>query len=182
MARKFQNIAFSYAIPSYFHNIESTLHICVHVYYITILDKTLSHLLDATKPELIINHQVNIEQERGSSIPTTSDASWLFDILDLTGIQDWPPDLQKQAKELFTKHQALFSKDDMDLGRTNLVKHKIVLTDPEPFKEKFRSIPPQLYSEVRNHLNEMLKLGAIRKSCSPWASAIVLVRERRMES
>ena len=143
-----------------------------------ILDKTLSHLLDATKPEPIINHQVNTEQERGSSIPTTPDASWLFDILDLTGIQDWPPDLQKQAKELFTKHQALFSKDDMDLRRTNLVKHKIVLTDPEPFKEKFRSIPPQLYSEVRNHLNEMLKLGAIRKSCSPWASAIVLVRKK----
>ena len=36
MARKFQNIAFGYAIPSYFHNIESTLHIYVHVYYITI--------------------------------------------------------------------------------------------------------------------------------------------------
>ena len=143
-----------------------------------ILDKTLSHLLDATKPVPIINHQVNTEQEKGPPIPTTSDASWLFDILDLTGIQDWPSDLQKQAKELFTKHQALFSKDDMDLGRTNLVKHKIVLTDPEPFKEKFRSIPPQLYSEVRNHLNEMLKLGAIRKSCSPWASAIVLVRKK----
>ena len=77
-----------------------------------ILDKTLSHLLDATKPVPIINHQVNTEQEKGSSTPTTSDASWLFDILDLTGIQDWPPDLQKQAKELFTKHQALFSKDE----------------------------------------------------------------------
>ena len=36
MARKFQNIAFGYAIPSYFHNIESTLHISVHVYYITV--------------------------------------------------------------------------------------------------------------------------------------------------
>ena len=34
MARKFQNIAFGYAIHSYSHNIESTLHICVHVYYI----------------------------------------------------------------------------------------------------------------------------------------------------
>ena len=36
MVRKFQNIAFGYAIPSYFHNIESTLHIYVHVYYITL--------------------------------------------------------------------------------------------------------------------------------------------------
>ena len=73
-----------------------------------ILDNTLSHLLDATKPIPIINHQVNTESEKGSSIPTTTDASWLFDILDFTGIQDWPPDLQKQAKKLFTKHQASF--------------------------------------------------------------------------
>ena len=143
-----------------------------------ILDRTLSHLLDAAKPSPIINQQVNTNQEEGSSPSTEPDASWLFDMLDLSGIQDWPPDLQKQARDLFIKHQNLFSKDDMDLGRTNLVKHKIVLTDPEPFKEKFRSIPPQLYSEVRNHLNEMLKLGAIRKSCSPWASAIVLVRKK----
>ena len=41
MVRKFQNIAFGYAIPSYSHNIESTLHICVHVYYITIVKTKL---------------------------------------------------------------------------------------------------------------------------------------------
>ena len=66
----------------------------------------------------------------------------------------------------------------MDLGRAANVKHHIILTDPIPFKERYRRIPPQLYEEVRNHLQEMLKLGAIRKSCSPWASAIVLVRKK----
>ena len=66
----------------------------------------------------------------------------------------------------------------MDLGRTNLVQHNIVLSDPAPFKERYRRIPPQLYDEVREHLQEMLRLGAIRRSCSPWASAIVLVRKK----
>ena len=33
-------------------------------------------------------------------------------------------------------------------------------------------------AEVRNHLQEMLKLGAIRRYCSPWASAIVLERKK----
>ena len=61
------------------------------------------------------------------------------------------------------------------MGKTNLVKHKIVLTDSIPFKEKYRRIPPQLFSEVKAHLQEMLDLGAIRHSNSPWASAIVLV-------
>ena len=55
------------------------------------------------------------------------------------------------------------------------MKHVIRLDDYTPFKERYRRIPPHQYEEVRNHLNEMLKLGAIRKLKSPWASAVVLV-------
>ena len=33
----------------------------------------------------------------------------------------------------------------MDLGRAANVKHHIILTDPIPFKERYRRIPPQLY-------------------------------------
>ena len=50
----------------------------------------------------------------------------------------------------------------MDMGRTNLVKHHIKLTDPVPFKETYRRIPPQMYDEVKAHIQEMLHLGAIR--------------------
>ena len=38
--------------------------------------------------------------------------------------------------------------------------------------------PPHQYEEVRKHLNEMLEIGAIQKSNSPWASAVVLVRKK----
>ena len=79
---------------------------------------------------------------------------------------------------MFTEYQDTFSKTDIDLGRAANVKHHIILTDPIPFKERYRRIPPQLCGEVRNHLQEMLELGAIRSSCSPWASAIVLVRKK----
>ena len=46
MARKFQNIAMCYAIPSYSHNIESTLHICVHMYYITEAQRIVDRRLE----------------------------------------------------------------------------------------------------------------------------------------
>ena len=32
-----------------------------------------------------------------------------------------------------------------------------------------------MYNDVRAHLQEMLDIGAIQKSHSPWASAVVLV-------
>ena len=39
-------------------------------------------------------------------------------------------------------------------------------------------IPPHRFEEVRKHLQEMLDIGTISKSSSPWASAIVLVRKK----
>ena len=51
MVRKFQNIAFGYAIPSYFHNTESTLHIYVHVYYITVGSKRQIRAMKASTPK-----------------------------------------------------------------------------------------------------------------------------------
>ena len=68
--------------------------------------------------------------------------------------------------------------DDLDLGHTSVGKHEIKLNDYTPFKERYRRIPPHQYEEVRKHLKEMLEIGAIRKSNSPWTSAVVLVRKK----
>ena len=38
-----------------------------------------------------------------------------------------------------------------------------------------------MYDEVKVHIQEMLDLGAIRPSNSPWASAIVLVRKKDVD-
>ena len=64
------------------------------------------------------------------------------------------------------------------MGKCNIIKHAIKITDPQPFKECYRRIPPHLYEEVKAHLQEMVEVGAIRKSFSPWASAVVLVRKK----
>ena len=53
-----------------------------------------------------------------------------------------------------------------------------MLEDPKPFKEQYRWIPPGLYEEVKAHLKEMLEVGAIKPSNSPWASPVVLVRKK----
>ena len=64
---------------------------------------------------------------------------------------------------------------NMDLSKTSLVKHGIRLTDDTPFKECHWKFPPSMYKEVREHLKEMLEIGAILPLHSPWASLVVLV-------
>ena len=72
----------------------------------------------------------------------------------------------------------VFSKNDLDLGKCNILKHNIKITDPQPLKERYRRIPCHLYEEVKAHLQEMVEVGAIRRSFSPWASGVVLVRKK----
>ena len=101
-----------------------------------------------------------------------------MDQLNLEGLDNWTEDQQRAAKELLIDSADVFSKDGLDLGKCNILKHDIKITDPQPFKERYRRIPPHLYEEVKAHLQEMVEVGAIRRSFSPWASAVVLVRKK----
>ena len=47
-----------------------------------------------------------------------------------------------------------------------------------PFKECYRCISPRMYHEVKNNIKEMLDVGAIQPSNSPWANAVVLVQKK----
>ena len=79
--------------------------------------------------------------------PTSSeeyDGSWILKLIDLSGLEKWSDDDKNAAIEMIKRNANTFSKNDLDMGRTNLVKHHIELTDPIPFKESYRRIPPQM--------------------------------------
>ena len=106
---------------------------------------------------------------------TSERSDKLFSKLDLSGMEDWLDDIQHEAVELFKEYHHLFALSDLELGCTSNIKHEIKLNNEVPFKDRYQRIPPQQFEEVRNHLQDMLKIRAIRCSCSPWASAVVLV-------
>ena len=80
-----------------------------------------------------------IESEQRNTLESKDckdSGEWLLDQLDLTGLDEWPEELQIKAKDMLKRNASIFSKHDLDIGKTNLVKHNIVLTYPIPFKEK----------------------------------------------
>ena len=96
-------------------------------------------------------------------------------MIDLSGINEWDPKMQQEAWDLIHEYACIFSQNDLDLGKPPLSNIHIKLTDMTPFKECYRCIPPGMYAEVKNHINEMLDVGTFQSSNSSWASVVVLV-------
>ena len=103
--------------------------------------------------------------------------SKILEKLDLKGIEPWT-EQQHSVRKLLKEYQHPFALNLKELGKTSLVQHEIQLSDKTPFKERYRRIPPHQYEEVRKHLQEMLDIGAIHRSTSPWASPVVLVHKK----
>ena len=59
----------------------------------------------------------------------------LFEELDLSGLESWPPDLADSAQWLLAKYHNVFSLDPAELGCTHSTKHIIKVIDNTPFKE-----------------------------------------------
>ena len=91
-------------------------------------------------------------------------------------IKDWSEKDQNEVKKLIKDFGFLFTLNDLGLGKTTTVKHTIKLMDYTHFKERYHKISLHQFEKVRRHLGEMLEIGAIKHSNSPWASAVVLVQ------
>ena len=63
-------------------------------------------------------------------------------------------------------------------GTTNLVEHHIELTSDDPIRLKPYPIPYSVRESLKQDISDMLKMGVIRESNSPYATAVVIVRKK----
>ena len=82
---------------------------------------------------------------------------------------------KEKALNLLAEYHDILMLEDGEMGCTKAAEHKIEVTDPRPFKERLRNIPSGLLDEVKEHLDHMLHVGAIKPSKSAWSNAVVLV-------
>ena len=142
-----------------------------------ILPMHVSNDLDVDGQERLSSMLAQVEYTNllGETPNVSNDLKDILPKLNLSGMEEWEPWLQQAAQDLICEFACIFSQDDLDLGKTSIVKHSIKVNDPVPFKEQYRHIPPGMYDEVKMHIQEMLDVGAIRLSNSPRANAVVLV-------
>ena len=108
-------------------------------------------------------------------------AEWqakLLEKLDLSGLKNWAPRNGEAAEQLMLSYHNVFALEKNKLSCTSTVEHEIHIVDSEPFKERFRRIPPLLLEEVHASLRDMLHAGTMHPSQSPWCNAVMLVRKK----
>ena len=78
----------------------------------------------------------NTDQETIDKMPLSEEKmKELFNKLDLSGTENWEETEIREMEALIREYSILFALDDLDLGKTSIVKLKIKLVDNEPFKE-----------------------------------------------
>ena len=102
----------------------------------------------------------------------------LLQQLDLSGLEGWSGISLASAHALLTEYHDILLLKPGELGCTGLAKHEIRVVDDEIFKEVFWRIPPSMVEEVRAHVKEMLEVGTIHPSQSPWCNTVMLVRKK----
>ena len=85
---------------------------------------------------------------------------------------------KNKVEKLLSDYETVFSCNESDLGVTNLAEHTIDTGDARPIKQRPRKTPMAFSGEEQEAIQELENKGVIRKSTSPWASPIVLVRKK----
>ena len=63
-------------------------------------------------------------------------------------------------------------------GKTDVIEHKIELTDNNPVRSRPYPLPYAMRENLKREIQDMLSLGIIRESNSPFASPIVIVKKK----
>lgn len=64
------------------------------------------------------------------------------------------------------------------LGSTTLTQHVVDTGDAKPIRQKPFRATPEVAGSIKREINEMLELGVIVRSNSPWAAGVVLVPKK----
>jgi len=128
--------------------------------------------------DLVRNLSHSADSNRSSTAPAETQLPEHLVDLFTRSIEKKEAWMQQDIEKLLLEYQDIFSKDEFDLGCTHLAEHHIDTGDHKPIKQPPRRVPLALQGQDKQAIDDMLKRGAIRKSTSPWASPIVLVRKK----
>ena len=95
-------------------------------------------------------------------------------------LQDAPRYRQtrKMFEDICNEHKEAFSKNNKDIGRTQLIEMEIDTRNSVPLAQSPYTLPLKHYDWLRNEIETLEKAGVIERSLSPWASPVIVVPKK----
>ena len=92
---------------------------------------------------------------------------------------DQTPEEEKcRLLDLLKEYEECFSKYEGDVGRTNIIQHKIELEGEKPRRCAVRPLKPAMRDILEKELNDLKAKDFIQQSFSEYASPVVMVRKK----
>ena len=101
----------------------------------------------------------------------------------LQAVKDlWGASACESLSNLLDEFDELFMKHKADIGRCTIAKHTVeVEPGAVPHREGARRMSPEKAERANQEVRNLLALGMIQPSLSPWASGIVMVKKKNGE-
>ena len=112
-----------------------------------------------------------------SLIPDVSHAQSLFQSVDLSETS-LDSQQQQQIRELISSYSDVFSTGEGDLGRTDIVQHRIPTGDKPPIVRRNYRQPYHLREEAERQVELLCRQGVVEQSASPWSSPVLMVPKK----
>ena len=124
----------------------------------------------------------NSSKKQWSEISEVVDLDFLIspgDIYPNRKVEPEDADIKEATKVSFEalceqQHEA-FSKNNKDIGRTQLIEMEIDTGDSLPVAQSPYTLPLKHYDWIRQEIETLEKLGVIERSLSRWASLVIVV-------
>ena len=85
---------------------------------------------------------------------------------------------KERFEQICEEHDKAFSKNNKDIGRTQLIEMEIDTGDQLPVAQNPYTLPLKHYEWVRKEIETLEKAGVIERSLSPWASPVIVVPKK----
>ncbi len=83
-----------------------------------------------------------------------------------------------EIEQILKKFEDCFAKDNSELGRITIEKHRIPLSDDKPISQRPYRCSAADEAEINRQVKDLLSQGLIRESNSPYSSPVTLVSKK----
>jgi len=153
----------------------------------TVLEKSASAAAGAEQAKSAAKSATAYLESEHSHSPrrpmTTFDESSSAEYRHVQCLIEWlPADLMAerrlQAKQFIQSRSHSFYHSEFDIGRTDVLQHRVDMGDHVPHFEQLRRHPTSQLLVIDKHVEEMLQHDVIEPAALPWCSSVVMVKEK----